>query len=335
MTDDKTASFTSPGVSLSIVFDLPFPWPPPADLTAMQDGGSGLTLVFTYTGRIKVEARDRSGKIVAEGESGRIRPRGVGQVPIVLIANKRNDENVIELRINGALSNARTGPVRLDNYTDPSTGLQPSGEVDRESEDMRKRRRNRAADYRSKGIDEKRQAGDLRREVRLLTASLKRLQEGDADEIVTVSGHLRKIIGRGKGNHALQDYAALNDLHLDVWTVPPEPLGSWTPKDLEPRPDLWLQGTFSTKPSKSFAQRTDLDVWLDQIDGAIAGKLMSNGDFLHAIADKIGAHLDVGERLTLDRLALAKASDIDFTTNYLIGIGGAVLALCLATLAVD
>lgn len=192
-----------------------------------------------------------------------------------------------------------------------------------------KKRKQRLADYIKDGFNRENLQGrweDLRRECRLLKKSLMNLNNGDTDYIVWVRLHLRKIVGRSKGNHILQDCASFYSMPLLVWRAPPHPPNHWTPAELFP--ELWYANEcFSIQASTFCNQLTDLDVWLSDCAGMVGGQLRTQLDLLHAIADKIAAHSDWKERKVVDMLGTLQSFNTTALNSHLIELAQNVLAL--------
>lgn len=175
-------------------------------------------------------------------------------------------------------------------------------------------------------IHVQRRWNDLRREYRLLKTCLNNLNSGDTDYIVSVSVHLRKIIGRSKGNHLLQDCASFNSKPIFVWRKAPNPPNSWTLAELSPELSVNM-GCFSVRANDFCTQLTDLDVWLSGDAAIVAARPRTQLDLLHDIADKVGAHSDWKERNVVEILESFEYFDTTALNNYLITLAENVLLL--------
>lgn len=317
------------GVSLFQIIILSPPWPPLVDVHVTHDDVIGVDVFLTALGRIRVEKRDDQGNLLASTVSARIRLRRPEKANLLLSAVLIKDASDFNLRINGTSASATSALIRLGAVSSTSGTILPAPTAsDPDSDNARKRRLQRSADQRRNGIDEERQAANLARETRLLKAALQRLDGGDDDEIVNVSLHLRKIIGDGKGNHALQDYAGLRGKMLDVWIAPPPPSGIWAPNDMRIQPHLSWRRLASIEQTPTASFLIDFDAWLAREDITIGGLVLSHLNLLHAISDKIGAHLDVGATPTLDYMGKIELFEVSFIGKYLFDLGHITLALC-------
>lgn len=235
-------------------------------------------------------------------------------------------EGSLRLTINGS-------PVEQDGS--PLAGLNPLPPRERTSDEAeqvaaRTMRRQRQRSYEKAGLSEGeiiQRWSDLRRECRLLAQATDNLNRGDFDHVVTVSSHLRKLIGRSKGNHILQDCAGFSDASLLIWTSPPQAPGAWSPAELNP--SLWMDfNPVAASPDRVLTHKMDLDTWLNLPAGGIeALGSLTQLEMLHAIADKIGAHADLRGRELVTALGEYHLEDRSALACYLITLSQTTLSV--------
>lgn len=313
--------------SKGMFMNIPMPsvWPLKFDTDVIRHADNSASVTFTKFGTIRAQMfSDRLGELL-ECETPRIVIRGEGNLMTFVAITMNESEDALRIFINATDYN-RFGPVvRLRREPEPlRSGFPVPTGPDPDSAERRARRQQQSADLVRNGVLIDRLRDQLVRELRLLRAALNRLAGGETDEVVTVSVHLRKLIGGGKGNGALQKFGGLSDVSLDVWALPPQPEGTWHPRDLPVSLTQLPTVFFAAGETTTYRFAMDIDAWLARDDVAMAGKWMTNLDLLHSIADKIGAHLDLSPAPVVDRLEASQAFGVDFLTRYLIELGTAV-----------
>ncbi|WP_129220697.1 hypothetical protein [Lichenibacterium ramalinae] len=318
-------------------------WPPPERVKALHQtmDHEFLEVHFTQSGRMRVYLRYiDTGFIFAEAVSPRIRLVGTGVLFLFWVINYHASTGKLELYINGEDVTSRSRRMEVAATLRPDTPSENGLTKDQASIDAAlSARTQRVRDYERTGLTTEqkvRSIVDLKREFRLLSAANSALKRGDLDYTVPVSVHLRKLIGKGKGNHLLQDCAAFRGVVLPVWKRPPSDPQLWTPYQLIDSLDFWYaKEMFSLSPTHFLTCQTDIDDWLCRNGGALNQSPTTNVDLLHGVADKIGAHLDLKNRDLVEALENMHFGGVPIILSYLTQLGDLILALTASFLEGD
>lgn len=310
--------------------NLPVPWPVPQTTRAMQMVQGARTFELWYSSSGWLEAiilENDSEALLAEIKTPPIEIGDEGAGPMVFSATYHDSGRSLVIQIDGKIIEEHSGGVIHLGALVPYNVRPGMTTVDQVQIDKCLRsRKHRLKDYVTQGwtaATRARRDDDLAREMRLLRSSLEALVMGNTDCVVTVSTHLRKMIGKKNGNHLLQDCASFRNLPLLVWRRPPS--------DYAP-PKLGLAywqnwDALSLVPNRFATQETDIDSWLEDHALRVGGTDLSHIELIQGIANKLGAHSDPLDRDITEALQQIKFNEVDALSMYLSIVALGVLEL--------
>jgi hypothetical protein len=135
---------------------------------------------------------------------------------------------------------------------------------------------------------------ELHRDVGQLTDLIDLIPK-NSDHIRGAINIVRKLIADSPG--LIQVVAAMQDVALPVFGN-----GEALPLNLAPLTNFQVPGPFVLSLRWGFRFESDLDFWLMQEGAVINGERVSNRNVIKGIADKIGAHVDLRHRITVEKL---------------------------------
>jgi hypothetical protein len=193
-----------------------------------------------------------------------------------------------------------------------------------------KRRRQRLKDLRKNGLASEninRRWADLKRECRLISHAIAKVEFEDIDHVVNIGNGLRKLIGRGKGNGFLQDCASFKNLAILVWSEKLDQM-DFLNDPANAKPTISISSSiFSLERTKLNCHQIDLDMWLEQKEIALDGRILSHIEIIHEIGDKIGAHLDLKNREIEESLSGIHLLGQPALSHYLCAVAKGVVEL--------